>query len=197
MYFADTNSWCDTGKKNDRDKYIVLLENLFYSKQNFEEKLKIILDFLKSCFYKSIKYERLYDEEYNKFDYTVARFPSLDLFSIVLIKNKSFLPLLKEHKIKSTNSRRVFTPVYDPLMSRDVDAVDYLVKNGCDIITNTGFCFFDFYREDRKDMIDILLDEKITTSVRYIYENTPIENILQCEARNNFMKYVYDHILPY
>lgn len=184
-----------------RKQYESLLHELFESKntQEFKNLLHKIIDFIYTWkFYKSIRSIRIYiTHDYTIFNYIMCRYYTMGLFDIVLMKNKDLLPILKKHNIECGNTSFTYPPVYIPLMKRDIDTVDYIVKNGCPIINESGYCFYDCGRRDEKDMVDLLIDMNNTTSIRYVYNQTNLEALLKkCDSKN-FFRYVYDHILPY
>jgi hypothetical protein len=127
----------------------------------------------------------------------------MDLFSIVYLKKKELLPVLKENGVKYTVSRTVDSPIYAPLVARDMQVVDFLYKNGADIIDEKGYVYYDMdYVDIYGDMVDRCIIEKNNTSIRYVYKNTPVKSII--ERHKNvftretlFINYLYDYIMPY
>lgn len=182
-------------------RYESLLRQLFECKnaREFELLLQKIIDFLDVCkYYPSLQERsRIYINDYWVFNYIMAHYYSVCLFDVVLMKNKKLLPFLKKHNIKYVNSRFTYPPVYDHLMNRDIDTVDYIVANGYDIIDEDGYCFYDCGRQDGKDMVDLLIDMKNTTSIKYIYEHTSIGALQKYYPNKHLFKYVYEHLLPF
>jgi hypothetical protein len=84
-----------------------------------------------------------------------------------------------------------------PLMNKDIDTVDYIVSNGYQIIDESGYCFYEYRRPDLKNMVEVLIDMKNTTSLRYIYEHTSVNALKEYFERHKLFEYVYEHILPY
>lgn len=135
-------------------------------------------------------------------DYSI-KYRMMDLFAIVYLKKKELLPVLKENGIKYIVSKRAYSPIYTPLIKRDIQSVDFLYRNGTDIIAENGFVYFYFEDVDMYgDMVDRCMIEKNNTGIRYIYENTPVEILLK-RHKNDFTKetlfvnYLYDYIMPY
>lgn len=181
------------------DVYKKYLKKLFYCKNTseFEQLLFELIDFIKKC--RNRSWRSICDTRAELFWHSDYDFGYMDLFSIVFLKRKELMYVLKENEIKYSNSSLVHPPIYKPLLERDIKNVDILVKNGFDIINEHGFTYFErpYSDDDIIDMVEILMNEKNTTSIRYIYENVPIKNILKYNERRKFTRYVYNYILPY
>ena len=184
----------------DIDIYWKLLQKMFHCtiNEDFEKLLYEAIDIIKRN-----KKRDKYVSSYRAFIQNYSKeYKNMDVFSIVFLKNKSLLPVLKKHDIKCYGMKYYDPPIYKPLIERDIETVDFLMKNGYDIIDEVGIAYYDTFEYDGCDMVERLVIEKNTTSIRYIYENVPLENIIEHEKwsyspKTRFVRYVYDHILPY
>ena len=186
-----------------QERYERFLYELYKCKDplEFERILYNIFDFLDTWkFFKSVPYSTrmsMYKARgWTPFYYYISRYDSLCLFDIVFLKNKKLLPELKKRNIGYVNSKLSYPIIYDPLMNKDIETVDYIVSNGYKIIDDSGYCFYD-YRKPEKDMVEVLIDMKNTTSIRYIYDHTSIGALKEHCSRGRLLKYIYDHILPF
>lgn len=185
-------------------QYATLLYELYECKdpREFERLLYGIFDFLETWnFFKTLKESTYVDlvskQRWPLYGDHTYRYDRLCLFDIVFLKNKKLLPELKKRNIKYVNSQLSYPIIYDPLMNKDIDTVDYIVSNGYEIINEYGLCFLEYRRPDNKDMVEVLIDTKNTTSIGYIYKNTSASALKKHCAWHRLSKYVYEHILPY
>jgi hypothetical protein len=179
------------------DMYLDILEKMFNCKDTilFDTLLQEALNFIQKN--PKCSTTLLFTHDYS------IKYRMMDLFSIVYLKKKELLPVLKENGIKYIVSKRAYSPIYAPLIDRDMQLVDFLYRNGAYIISENGFVYFYFQDVDiYGDMVDRCMIEKNNTSMRYIYENTPVKSLL--ERHKNvytketlFINYLYDYIMPY
>jgi hypothetical protein len=170
--------------------------------QEFERILYSIFDFLDTWkFFKSVPESTCISmykaRRWFPFCGYACRFDCLCLFDIVFLKNKKLLPELKKRNLGYVNSRMTYPIIYDYLMNKDIDTVDYIVSNGYEIISEYGWCFYDYHKPEIKDMVEILIDMKNTTSLMYIYEHTSVNALKEYFERHKLFEYIYEHVLPY
>ena len=133
-------------------------------------------------------------------DYQSEYYEWMNIFSIVLLKNKELIQFLKNNDIVYHPSISYPPPVFKPLLDRDTDRVDFLVRNGVEIVGPQRRVYY--YLDDGGNAVDILdklITDGNTMAIKYIYKNVPLENIVSDETRINadLFQYIYDKILPY
>ena len=133
-------------------------------------------------------------------DYHSEYYEWMNIFSLVLLKNEKLTQFLKNNDIVYHSSRNYPPPVFKPLLDKDIDRVDFLVRNGVEIVGPQRRVYY--YLDaggNAVDILDKLITDGNTTAIKYIYKNVPWENIVDDEIRINadLFQYLYDKILPY
>jgi hypothetical protein len=179
----------------ERQQYEQILGNMFNCKNSkkFEKLCKTAVNMIHR--HKTLEYIRV-----SIGDYQSEYYEWMNIFSIVLLKNKELIQLLKKNDIVYHPTRNYPPPVFKPLLDRDTDRVDFLVRNGVEIVGPQRRVYY--YLDDGGNAVDILdklITDGNTTAIKYIYKNVPLENIVDDEIRINadLFQYIYDKILPY